>query len=60
MTKAQSAKSVAAGAGDASSGELQRYASMIKTHTKERDLKSAAAVFEGLCSSGTTLMTPMI
>eukprot|EP00445_Apocalathium_hangoei_P041727 CAMPEP_0203978424 /NCGR_PEP_ID=MMETSP0359-20131031/102110_1 /ASSEMBLY_ACC=CAM_ASM_000338 /TAXON_ID=268821 /ORGANISM="Scrippsiella Hangoei, Strain SHTV-5" /LENGTH=1051 /DNA_ID=CAMNT_0050916635 /DNA_START=126 /DNA_END=3279 /DNA_ORIENTATION=- len=62
LAKAQSAKLVAGGAGGAggaSSGELQRYASMIKTHTKERDLKSAAAVFERLCNSGTTL-TPLI
>mmetsp|Transcript_64362 Transcript_64362/g.181487 ORF Transcript_64362/g.181487 Transcript_64362/m.181487 type:complete len:942 (+) Transcript_64362:146-2971(+) len=59
LTKAQSAKSMSAVAGGLSSGELQRYASMIKTHTKERDLKCAAAVFEHLCSSGTTL-TPLI
>ena len=59
LTKAQSGNLVAGGAGGASCGELQRYASMVKTYTKERDVKSAAAVFERLCNRGSEL-TPLI
>jgi len=58
LAKAQAGKS-APNSGGCSSGELQRYASMIKAHAKERDLKSAAAVFERLCTGGTPL-TPLI
>jgi pentatricopeptide repeat protein len=39
--------------------DLQRAASLIKAHARERDLDAAKAVFDRLCTSGATL-SPLI
>lgn len=42
-----------------STSDLQRVATMIKAHARERDLTAAKAVFDRLCSSGATL-SPLV
>jgi pentatricopeptide repeat protein len=56
---AGSMKSSATGSCNSTRDELQRQATMIKAHARERDLGSATRIFEKLRASGLTL-TPML
>eukprot|EP00747_Dinoflagellata_sp_TGD_P114942 gnl/TRDRNA2_/TRDRNA2_172031_c0_seq19.p1 gnl/TRDRNA2_/TRDRNA2_172031_c0~~gnl/TRDRNA2_/TRDRNA2_172031_c0_seq19.p1 ORF type:complete len:953 (+),score=234.25 gnl/TRDRNA2_/TRDRNA2_172031_c0_seq19:173-3031(+) len=56
---ASSGKATGGKAGESAGSELSRHATMIKNHARDRDLKSAAKVFDALVSSSTTL-TPLI
>jgi len=56
---ASSIRSSAPGPANSGKDELQRQATMIKAHARERDLASATRVFDQVRASGATL-TPMI